>query len=187
MPGSRKHEIDKIFPESFIAAKAIAESHDMQFVVACPQNIDENYFDKFASGGVKVIKNYSYDLMRYSKFGIIKSGTSTLECALHEMPFAAVYRTSKITYLIGERLVKVDWIAMPNIIAGEKVIEEFVQNDCRADKIENYINSFLDSEARQMAMINKFKDIKRKLGEGNASLNAARIILDEMNEIREEQ
>lgn len=186
MPGSRKHEIEKIFPESYKAAKAIADRNKMQIVVACAQNINESYFDELISEKVMTIKNCSYDLMRHSKFGIVKSGTSTLECALHEMPFAAVYRTSAITYLIGEKLVNIELVAMPNIIAGEKVVEEFIQNNFKADTLEEFVNSFLDSEDKQITMINKFKHIKSLLGEGNASLNAARIIIDEMDEIREE-
>ena len=184
MPGSRMHEIEKIFPESYKAAKSIAERNKMQIVVACAQNIDENYFGEMISEKVKTIKKSSYDLMRHAKFGIVKSGTSTLECALHELPFAVVYRTSPITYFIGERLVNVDLVAMPNIIAGEKVVEEFIQNNLKADSLKNFADSFLDSEDKQIAMINKFKHIKSLLGEGNASLNAARIIIDEMDEIR---
>jgi lipid-A-disaccharide synthase len=184
MPGSRKHEIEKIFSESYKAAKAIAGKTGMQIVVACAQNIDENYFGELISEDVKVIKNCSYDLMRHSKFGIVKSGTSTLECALHELPFVTVYRASAITYLIGERLVKIEWISMPNIIAGEKVVEEFVQNDLVADNLEKFALLFLNSEDRQITMIDKFRHIKSLLGEGDASLNAARIIIDEMDEVR---
>lgn len=186
MPGSRKHEIEKIFSESYKAAKAIAEKTGMQIIVACAQSIDENYFGGLISEDVKVIKNYSYDLMRHSKFGIVKSGTSTLECALHELPFVTVYRASPITYFIGERLVKIKWISMPNIIAGEKVVEEFVQNDFVADNLAKFAVSFLKSEDKQITMIDKFRNIKRLLGEGDASLNAARIIIDEMDEIRKE-
>jgi lipid-A-disaccharide synthase len=184
MPGSRVHEIEKILPESLVAAKAIAKKNNMQIVIACSQNIDLTYYKNLLPGEIKIVKNYSYDLMRHSTFGIIKSGTSTLECALHELPFVAVYRTSKITYLIGETLVKIDWIAMPNIIAGEKIIEEFVQDDFTADKVEEFISSFLESKDEQIVMKEKFKKIKRLLGEGNASQNAARIITDEMDEIR---
>ncbi len=185
MPGSRLHEIEKILPESLDAAKAIAQRNNLQIVVACSQNIDEMQLENHITDKIKVVKNYSYDLMRHSVFGIIKSGTSTLECALHELPFAAVYRTSKITYLIGERLVKVDWIAMPNIIAGEKVVEEFVQDDFSAANLEEFVNSFLESENERTIMIEKFKKIKSILGDGDASQNAARIITDEMDEIRE--
>jgi lipid-A-disaccharide synthase len=187
LPGSREHEIDLIFPESYKAAKTIAAKNNMQVVIACAQNIKENYFSKFISEDAKVIKNHPYDLMRHSKFGIIKSGTSTLESALHELPFITVYRASNVTHMIAEKLVKVEWIAMPNIIAGEKIVEEYVQDDCRADKIEKFVNSFLVSNDEQKVMIDKFNNIKRILGEGKASVNAARIIIDEMNEIREEQ
>lgn len=185
MPGSRVHEIEKILPVSLAAAKTLAQRNDMQIVIACSQNIDEKYFENLIPGEVKVVKNYSYDLMRHSAFGIIKSGTSTLECALHGLPFVAVYRASKITYLIGEKLVNVNWISMPNIIAGEKVVEEFVQDDLTAGNLEKYISSFWESKDDQNVMKEKFKKIKSLLGKEDDSHNAARIITDEMDEIRE--
>ena len=82
MPGSRKHEVEKIFPESIKAAEKLSNEFNMQIVVSASQNISEEFLFKLTKKrNFKIIKGKTYDLMKYSKFGIIKSGTSTLEAA----------------------------------------------------------------------------------------------------------
>jgi lipid-A-disaccharide synthase len=65
-----------------------------------------------------VIKDHTYDLMKHSKFGIVKSGTSTLEAGLLELPMVIVYKTSALTYAIGKSLVKIKNFGMANIVLG---------------------------------------------------------------------
>ncbi|HSD63940.1 MAG TPA: lipid-A-disaccharide synthase, partial [Ignavibacteriaceae bacterium] len=87
MPGSRDHEVRKIFPESIKAAERIAGEFDLQVVVACSSNINENIFYRYhSSKNFRIVKGFTYDLMKYSKLGIIKSGTSTLEAGIFELP-----------------------------------------------------------------------------------------------------
>jgi len=125
MPGSRKHEIEKIFPECIKAADRLSKEFSIQIVVARAPNIDENSFEKLTFlRDFKVVEGYTYDLMRHSKIGIIKSGTSTLEAALFALPMVIVYKTSLLTYLIGKNLINVKNIGMANIISGEKVVPE---------------------------------------------------------------
>jgi len=129
MPGSRKHEVEKIFPESIKAGEKLSNDFNMQIVVSASQNISEDFLFKIAKKSkFKVIKGHTYDLMKYSKFGIIKSGTSTLEAAIFELPMVIVYKTSTLSYLIGKNLIKVKNIGMANIILNEQVVPELVQH-----------------------------------------------------------
>ena len=108
----------------------------MQIVVACSSNIDENIFKKFSPhSNFRIIKGKTYDLLKYSKIGIIKSGTSTLEAGLFALPMVIVYKTSYLTYAIGKNLVKLDNIGMANIIVGENVVPELIQNDASSEGI----------------------------------------------------
>lgn len=183
MPGSREHEITKIFPEVIKAAIRIAEEYDMQAVIACSSNIDENIFYSSASShDFIVVKGFTYDLMKYSKIGIIKSGTSTLEAGLFGLPMVIVYKTSLLTYLIGKNLVRVDAIGMANIISGEKVVPELIQNEVNNKTVYSECKKILSDENLYSGIKRKLELLKEKLGSAGASARAANIIYSLMNE-----
>ena len=177
MPGSREHEIDKIFPEMIKAAGKICKEFDLQAVVACSSNIDEGIFYSSApSENFKVVKGFTYDLMRFSKIGIIKSGTSTLEAGIFGLPMIIVYKTSLLTYLIGKSLVKVDQIGMVNIISGEKIVPELIQNDVNEKSIYQECRKILTDTNLYDEIKSKYEKLKEKLGSTGTSARAADII-----------
>lgn len=183
LAGSRNHEVEKIFPESIKAAEKLAEEFNLQIVAACSSNIDENIFFNITTiKNFKVIKDRTYDLLKYAKIGIIKSGTSTLEAGLFSLPMVIVYKTSYLTYLIGKKLVKIDSIGMANIIAGEKVAEELIQSDVTVDSIYRECKKILSDSSLYDSVKNKLKVIKGKLEPEGASLRAAKAIYCILNE-----
>ncbi len=183
LPGSRKDEIKKHLAELIKTSEIISKKNNLQTVVACADNFDEEYLREYInSENVKVIKGSTYNLLKHSKFGIIKSGTSTLEAAIIGMPFVVIYSTSKLTYEIGKRLVKLDSIAMPNIIAGKKIVREFIQEDVNAKLIAEYVQTILDDDSQEDLIKNELNNVKIKLGSKGASENAAKIILSMLDE-----
>ena len=183
MPGSRKHEIEKLLPELLKAADRLAKEFDYQIVLACSENLDESYLSEFVSNKeIKIVKGKTYELLKYSKFGIIKSDTSTLEAAIFSLPFVVVYSTSRLTYFLGKSLVKIKNIAMPNIIAGKDVVKEFIQDEVNSTNIFNYCKSLINNSDEIEKLEQNLNDVKIKLGESGASEKAAEIILAEMNE-----
>jgi lipid-A-disaccharide synthase len=183
LSGSRKHEVRDIFPEAITAAEKLANLFNMQIIAACSTGIDEKIFYELTSKrNFKIVKGYTYDLFNHAKFGIIKSGTSTLEAGLFGLPMVIVYKASKLTYLIGKTLVKIKNIGMANIILEERVVPELIQNDVSAEKIYLEAKNIL-SDAEQFQYIKmKLSGIKEKLGNSNAPQNAAKIIYSLINE-----
>lgn len=182
LPGSRKQEIQKIFPEVIKGAEKIAEEFNMQIVIACANNIDDQVFSDFRhSNNFVIVKGFTYELFEYSKFGIIKSGTSTLEAGYFQLPFLVVYSTSAITYFIGKNLVNIENIAMANIIAGKTLVPELIQNEVNGDKIFDTASKYLKSENNYIEMKNSLSIIKEKLGKDKASKNAAELINNILN------
>ncbi len=185
LPGSRKQEIKKIFGESLEAAIQLAEEFDLQIVVACAENINETIFGTVSrNSGYKIVKGFTYDLLKNSKFGIIKSGTSTLEAAYFQLPFVVVYVTNPITYLIGKILAKIKNIAMANIILGKTVVPELMQNSANKENIYRTCCLYLSSKERLDEMKRDLSEIKLKLGNSGASKRAAEIIYKIMNEAK---
>jgi lipid-A-disaccharide synthase len=183
MPGSRKQEIKKILPSTLNAARQLAEEFNMQTVIACSANLDENIFLEInRASDVKIIKGYTYDLMRHSKFGIIKSGTSTLEAGYFEIPMIVVYKTSGLSYMIGKKLVKVNNICMVNILFDENVVPELIQNDVTQANIYKTGKEILGDEKIYNLTKESLAGLKRKLGTAGASARAANYIHTFMNE-----
>lgn len=183
MPGSREHEITNIFPEVIKAADRIAKEYNLQVIIACSSNIDEKVFYSSASSQYfKVVKGFTYDLMKYSKIGIVKSGTSTLEAGIFGLPMVIVYKTSLLTYLIGKNLVRLDAIGMANIISGEKVVPELIQSEVNNKTIYNECKKILSDKTLYSEIKRKLELLKEKLGSSGASARAATIIYSLMNE-----
>lgn len=183
LPGSRKQEVEKNFYEMIRAAKTISEKHNLQIVVGCADHIDETWFKQFRNSfNFKVIKDKIYELFKYSKFGIIKSGTSTLEAALFNLPMIIIYKTSALTYQIGKALISLDKIGMPNIILQKKLLPELVQNDARADIISAHADKILYDKNLYEQIKRELSAIPAMLGKKNASVEAAQIISRMINE-----
>lgn len=183
LPGSRKNEVNNLLPETLKAAKKICSEFNLQTVVAGSGNIDDEAYNKYLDEfEFKVITGKTYDLMNLAKFGIIKSGTSTLEAGLFRLPMIIIYKTSAITYLIVKRLIKVNYIGMVNILLGEKVVPELIQNDVNTKTIFNESKKILSDTYLYNQIKNKLDHIRTLLGSSGASQKAASIILSEMNE-----
>jgi len=181
LPGSRSHEINFLFKETLKAAEKIKAKKNIQIIVSLSNAIEKSELKKYlTSDSVKIIKDKTYDLMKFAKVGIIKSGTSTLEAVLLGLPFIVVYKTNPITYFIGKKLVKVKYLSLANLLAGEKIVEEFLQNDCVANKIAEGCEKLFEEQYR-VVLINKFEQIRKLLGEAGASKKAAEKIYESLN------
>jgi len=154
----------------------------MQVVVACSDNIDDKMFYELTEKkNFKVIKNHTYDLLKHSKFGIVKSGTSTLEAGLMELPMVIVYKTSFLTYAIGKSVVKINNIGLSNIVLDEQVVPELIQDDANTVKIYETVKNILTENNLLNQMKIKLSRLKKILGEKNAPENAAKIIYSLFN------
>lgn len=183
MPGSRKQEVKKIFPESLKAALRLADKFNLQVVVACSDNLNEGIFrNTYREGRFSVIKGFNFDLMRHAKFGIIKSGTSTLEAGYFSLPMIIVYKTSFFTYMIVKKLITLDKIGMVNILLGDKTVTELVQNEVNENKIFSAVEKILSDTIVYDTLKNRLGEIKKVLGNTGASERAAKIIYQFINE-----
>ena len=183
LPGSRKQEVKSIFPEAVYAASKMADEFDMQIVVACSSNLDEKVFDELTDHkNFKVIKDHTYDLLKHAKFGIVKSGTSTLEAGLLELPMVIIYKTSWLTYTIGKSLVKIKNIGMANIVLDEQVVPELIQKEANAERIYDEAKNILSDEDMLNNIKLRLSRIKKVLGDKDAPKNTAKIIYSLINE-----
>ena len=180
MPGSRKHEIKLILPAIYNAAKKLKKDFNFQVVISASSNIELDYYKNFIDSDVKLIYGNTYELLKYSKFGLVKSGTSTLEAALFELPFIVLYKTGNITYWLGKRLVNIDSIALPNIVLGKKVVDELIQEDANEIKIYDTAKNILNDEKRMQTIKTNLSEVKNKLIAYNAKSDLVERVAEEL-------
>jgi lipid-A-disaccharide synthase len=108
---------------------------------------------------------------------VAASGTVTLEAAIFGVPMVIMYRISNLSYMLGKMLVKVDHIGLANIIAGQRVVPELIQQDANPGTIARTVRDLLSDRAAFLALRRRLKTVRAMLGEPGASEKAANIAL----------
>lgn len=179
LPGSRKHEVELLLKPALEAAEILEKEFGFQTIVGCADTIDEDFIRKIKPGGYKLIKGFQFEIKKYARFGIVKSGTSTMEAALLDMPLVIIYKTSALTYNIGKRLIKIGNLGMVNIIAGENIAPELIQDEVTGEKISSAVSRILSNPSLLKKQKDGFARIRENLGKHTASETAAKVILNE--------
>lgn len=178
LPGSRRHEVERLLPVMLEAAAIIKrEIKDIQFILPLADTVDEIFVKGIiAKPEITIVRGRLYEALRASDAAIVASGTATLEAALMEVPMVIVYKVSLLTAIIGRLFVKVEHIGLPNIIAGKEIAPEFVQKNANPSGIAKEILRFLGNRDARNSVISELKEVKKRLGTGNASQKAAEAI-----------
>jgi len=112
-----------------IITKLEQHIHNLTILLPLAENIDFRIIDKYLTGprAIRAFKGLSYDAMAYSDLAIAASGSVTLEAAILGTPTIVIYKISLLSYLFARMLVDVQYISLPNIIAGKEIFPEFIQ------------------------------------------------------------
>ncbi len=170
LPGSRKQEVDYMFD---IMLDVVDNLKEYQFVIAGTDNLPSEVYNNARNKGIPVVFNQTYELMRYAVAGVIKSGTSSLESALFELPEVICYKGGALSFFIAKQLVNVKYIGMPNLIMDKPVVKELIQNELTAKNITTELNLLLKDQEYRANILNDYKEIKTKLGGVGASIRMA--------------
>ncbi len=172
LPGSREREVAKIFP---VMARVVESMPaDVKFVAVA---VNEQSAAMMRHPRVTVEVGNAHEWMQRAALAITASGTATMECAFFCCPMLIVYKVNWLTYLIGRMVVKVDWLGMPNVIAGRAIVPEFIQHDARPARIAAAARELLEDPVKRGAMQRELAAVVTSLGGPGASERAARLIL----------
>ena len=181
LPGSRTNELERLAPVMAAAAPLIAaQVPGAQFIVARAPNLSDRLFEGFGLPGVtlRIVAGQTDDVLQAADAVVTASGTATVQTALHGKPMVVLYKLSPITYRLGRRLALVDTYAMVNLIAGQRIVRELIQDDCTAAAVAaEGIRILTDREYREL-MIAHLAEVRRRLGGPGASERAADAVLD---------
>jgi lipid-A-disaccharide synthase len=184
LPGSRPNEVARILPELAGAAERIAAAvPDVQFIVARAPHLDDRLFDVVHARSIRVaiVEGDTDTVLASADVALTASGTATVQTALHDTPMVIVYRVSPLSYRVLRRLVKVDAIGMVNLIAGERLVPELVQDAFTAEAVAREAVSMLTDTARAAAIRNGLARVRARLGGPGASRRAAEAIMRVMS------
>ena len=183
LPGSRKSEVNRLLPIFLHAATKINESlFDVEYLIPAvntdrKEDILQQLKESSFSSKVHVFDRQSHDVMQASELVIMASGTTTLEAMLLKKPMVIAYRMSALSFAIISRLVKIPFVGLPNLLAGKKLVPEFIQKAATANNISDSALVFLTQSEKTNALQASFLTLHGELRK-NASENAMNIIVN---------
>lgn len=179
--GSREKEIKRILPVMLQTATDLQKDFpEAVFFVSKSPNVKAGIYDEILKKSDIQIQSpiFSfYELVKAMDFALVASGTATLETALIGTPFFLLYKASWSTYFLGKHLIKVPYLGLVNLLAGDCVVPEFIQQDAYPETIAHEARIFLQSQELQKKMIEKFRQVRENLGAPGASFRAAQEVI----------
>jgi lipid-A-disaccharide synthase len=186
LPGSRKREVELILPAQLDACRFLLQHLEADFTVVKAPSITFDQIERIYKGwardglelsGLRIEDKMTHEVLAQSDCAIVKSGTSTLEAMLMEVPFAMVYRVSKLTSLTLRHFVRAETFCLANLVAGESLVPEFVQEEATGENIGGYLLKLLKNPGELAYVRKRLKAARRKLGEEDAYRRSADTIV----------
>jgi lipid-A-disaccharide synthase len=182
LPGSRRGEIRYLLHPMLAAARVLSRDHDLEPIIALASTLTHADLEAVAGAeelaGVRVIAGDTYSIIASSEIALVASGTATLETAILGCPMVIVYKMSRLSYAVGRALIHgVDFIGMPNLLAGKSLVPELIQSDVTPDKIVRAAEPMLDGSIR-CEVTGQLRALRALLGEPGASARVATLALE---------
>ncbi len=179
LPGSRVQEIERMM-DIMLEVRPHFPNH--AFVIAASSNLPEHYYNSLRNNGVHVVNDQTYELMNYASAGIIKSGTSTLESALFNLPQVVCYKAGAVSFAIAKKLVTIKYISLVNLIMDKECVKELIQSDLTAQNIQKELNKILNDPKHREKILDDYRRLYAKLGGTGASGRIADLIIKDLNQ-----
>jgi len=185
LPGSRHDEVARLLPPMLEAAAFLARADGRRcFVLGLAPTVDRSAVALLMTraveaGGprVEIVQGLTHEVMAGADVLLIASGTATLEAALLGAPMVVCYRVSKLTEVMARLLAKVQWISLPNIVAGRGAVPEILQRQVTGTRLASEAERLLEDPAAAAAQRAAFKEVRSRLGQPGVGARAARAVL----------
>ncbi len=179
LPGSRDREITRLLPIMVRIRRRVAEylGKEIPAVIASAPGKRPLIESLLPDDDFRVVENLTYSAMAYARAGLVASGSATLEAAILNLPAVVLYRVDPLSWAIGKRIIKTPHIALANLVAGERVYPEFVQ-DIPVEQVAGIVAGFFRDDSAVDSVRRKLETIRTKLGPGGAALRAGEIFCE---------
>ena len=185
LPGSRTREIRRIFPVMLDAAKLLRrEDATIQVEASAAsergRELMRTLSHESGLSDIPIGLKNAYELMQRAFVGMVASGTATLESSFFRLPIVLIYKVSWFSYIPGRMLIRVDYLGMPNILAGKEIIPEFIQHKAVAGRIADAVRQLCHDPIQRNAMVQEMDRVIKLLGEKGAGRRAAEVVVREL-------
>jgi lipid-A-disaccharide synthase len=183
LPGSRASEIQQMGGVYLSAAlqccKAMAELECITSTANPARAKEFEALHRNVAFGLPLhfFSQATHDVLEACDVVLVTSGTATLEAMLFKKPMVIAWRTGALAWQLVKRLVKTPWMGLPNILAGETLVPEFVAGEVTAENLARAVLDVLSDPARCTGLQEKFLELHKTL-RCNASEKAAEAVLD---------
>lgn len=165
-PGSRRQEVERMLPVFLAAADlVVAERPTLRVMVARASDLPDRVYEDCPAH----LLAEPEVVVRNSRAAITKSGTITLQLAISRVPMVVGYRVHPVTYGIGKQLVRVDHIALVNLVAGVGIVEEHIQAAMTPDVLAGEALRLVDDTDHRRRMLEQLGAVRDRLGEPGAA------------------
>ena len=153
----------------------IAKNAETQFILGLSPELDASNYT--IPHWIKIENKKPQKALECADFSLVASGTATLEAAVFGTPMIIVYRMALLSWWLSKLLVNIEYIGMVNIIAGKKIIPEYIQEEATTEAISKEAFSIINNNDRYRKMKTDLKNVQKKLQGSCASQMAAKCIM----------
>jgi len=183
LPGSRRREIDKHLPVMLEAAVIFSAKIKTHLRIVLPSDEMLELAKRHIPTDIEIDLQVGglAKALGQASLAIASSGTITMECAWFRVPTVVLYKTSSLTHALGRTLLKVPYLAMPNLLAGEELFPEFIQSAANADNLAEASLMLLQDKSERTRILDGLELVAAQLGKSGAATRAARAVLGTLN------
>ncbi|MDT8368340.1 MAG: lipid-A-disaccharide synthase [Longimicrobiales bacterium] len=180
LPGSRVHEVERHLPPFVEAARRAVRSHPgLVPVIGVAPGIETG---RFAGTGLRTTPRVR-ELLDTARAALVKSGTSTLEATIAGVPLVTAWRSSPLTWWLARRLVRVEHVALPNLILDRRVVPELLQSEVTGERLAAALDPLLSGGREREAIVGGLAEVRAKLGGPGAARRVATIALELLEKV----
>lgn len=155
LPGSRHGVVERHLPVLLEAVEQIRKRHSVTPILALPPDFgveSATFRERIRAASIKVTEGFTWDVLAQAELALAAGGTVTVEAALLGVPMVTFYRVNALSWMVGRPLVRAPFLSMVNLLAGQCVVPELLQNEMTPERISAEALRLLDSEAERSRM-----------------------------------
>lgn len=169
-PGSRQSEVRRLFPVIVAAIEIIsAKIPGIQFVLPLASTLSRNDLQAYLNDKITVVENDTYNILSICQAAIVKSGTSTLEVGLSQIPLVIIYKSNWINYWLARFVVQTTQIGLCNIVAQKSIAKELIQGAVTAENIADEVLRLLINSHYRERVLADLKILSQQMQQPNSS------------------
>ncbi len=182
LPGSRRDEINRL-GAIFIATalRCLGQNPTLRFVIPCANaerraQVLALLQAQGAGDQFMVFEGNSHQAMQAADLVLLASGTATLEAMLLRRPMVVCYRLASLTWMLASRMLKVPYVSLPNLLAAQRLVPEFLQDEVTPERLAGALQDWLDQPGRQAELLERFAQIHHTIRRDASSQAADAIV-----------